>query len=98
MGAVSTILNHRCTKYHRVYVRHEFEWKREECYMLRKPDPPVLVAVTKVTPGRLKTSSVQILDYNLNRSVHLLVLPTLYHQYTRHLPALTWKIAKGSRS
>ncbi|KAJ7497073.1 hypothetical protein FB451DRAFT_1209976 [Mycena latifolia] len=46
---------------------HEFEWKREECYMLRKPDPPVLVAVTKEPPGRLKTTSVQILDYNLNR-------------------------------
>ncbi|KAJ7039198.1 hypothetical protein C8F04DRAFT_1087477 [Mycena alexandri] len=46
---------------------HEFEWKREECYMLRKPDPPVLVAVTKEPPGRLKTTSIQILDYNLNR-------------------------------
>ena len=50
-------------------LRHEFEWKREECYMIRKPDPPVLVAVTKVSPGRLKTSSIQILDYNLNRYV-----------------------------
>jgi hypothetical protein len=50
-----------------IHDRHEFEWKREECYMLRKPDPPVLVAVTKVTPGKFKTSSVQILDYNLNR-------------------------------
>ncbi|CAK5281428.1 unnamed protein product [Mycena citricolor] len=46
---------------------HEFEWKREECFMLRKPDPPVLVAVTREPPGRLKTTSVQILDYNLNR-------------------------------
>ncbi|KAJ7072525.1 hypothetical protein C8F01DRAFT_1104263 [Mycena amicta] len=46
---------------------HEFEWKREECYLLRKPDPPVLVAVTKEPPGRLKTTAVQILDYNLNR-------------------------------
>ncbi|KAJ7690642.1 hypothetical protein B0H17DRAFT_935742 [Mycena rosella] len=46
---------------------HEFEWKREECYMLRKPDPPVLVAVTKEPPGRLKSTSIQILDYNLNR-------------------------------
>ncbi|KAF7362093.1 hypothetical protein MVEN_00555000 [Mycena venus] len=46
---------------------HDFEWKREECYMLRKPDPPVLVAVTKEPPGRLKTTSVQILDYNLQR-------------------------------
>jgi hypothetical protein len=47
--------------------RHEFEWKREECYMIRKPDPPVLVAVTKELPGRIKTPTVQILDYNLNR-------------------------------
>lgn len=46
---------------------HEFEWKREECYMLRKPDPPVLVAVTKEPAGRLKTKTVQILDYNINR-------------------------------
>ncbi|KAG7444414.1 uncharacterized protein BT62DRAFT_899698 [Guyanagaster necrorhizus] len=45
----------------------EFEWKREECFMLRKPDPPVLVAITKEPAGRLKTSSIQILDYNLNR-------------------------------
>ncbi|GLB41766.1 hypothetical protein LshimejAT787_1003660 [Lyophyllum shimeji] len=47
--------------------QHEFEWKREECFMVRKPDPPVLVAVTKEPAGRLKTTSVQILDYNLNR-------------------------------
>ncbi|KAG6910197.1 hypothetical protein DXG01_012332 [Tephrocybe rancida] len=46
---------------------HEFEWKREQCFMLRKPDPPVLVAVTKEPAGRLKTTTVQILDYNLNR-------------------------------
>lgn len=46
---------------------HEFEWKREECFMIRKPDPPVMVAVTKEPPGRIKTASVQILDYNLNR-------------------------------
>lgn len=49
------------------FEEHEFEWKREECYMIRKPDPPVLVAITKEPPGRLKTTSVQILDYNLNR-------------------------------
>jgi hypothetical protein len=48
-------------------IRHEFEWKREECFMIRKPDPPVIIAVTKEPPGRLKTISVQILDYNLNR-------------------------------
>lgn len=47
--------------------RHDFEWKREECFMIRKPDPPVLVAVTKEPPGKLKTAAVQILDYNLNR-------------------------------
>ncbi|EIN09411.1 hypothetical protein PUNSTDRAFT_85754 [Punctularia strigosozonata HHB-11173 SS5] len=46
---------------------HEFEWKREECYMIRKPDPPVLIAVTKEPAGRIKTTSVQILDYNINR-------------------------------
>ncbi|KAJ4470107.1 hypothetical protein J3R30DRAFT_3538239 [Lentinula aciculospora] len=46
---------------------HEFEWKREECYLIRKPDPPVLVAITKEPAGRLKSSSVQVLDYNLNR-------------------------------
>jgi hypothetical protein len=47
--------------------RHEFEWRREECFIIRKPDPAVLVAVTKEPSGRIKTSSVQILDYNLNR-------------------------------
>jgi len=47
--------------------QHEFEWKREECFMVRKPDPPVLVAVTKEPAGRIKTTVVQILDYNLNR-------------------------------
>ncbi|KAH9941495.1 hypothetical protein B0H21DRAFT_546480 [Amylocystis lapponica] len=46
---------------------HDFEWKREECFILRKPDPSVLVAVTKESAGRLKTTSVQLLDYNLNR-------------------------------
>ncbi|KZV65112.1 hypothetical protein PENSPDRAFT_587366 [Peniophora sp. CONT] len=46
---------------------HDFEWKRENCFMVRKPDPDVLVAVTKEPPGRLRTSAVQILDYNLNR-------------------------------
>lgn len=49
--------------------------------MLRKPDPPVLVAVTKEPPGRLKTSSVQILDYNLNRyvaSIPLVHLPNTH--------------------
>ncbi|KAI0628208.1 hypothetical protein C8Q77DRAFT_1068400 [Trametes polyzona] len=46
---------------------HEFEWRREECYIIRKPDPAVLVAITKEPPGRLQTRSVQVLDYNLNR-------------------------------
>ncbi len=36
---------------------------------MRKPDPAVLVALTKEPSGRIKTSSVQILDYNLNRYV-----------------------------
>lgn len=56
---------HRWTNFNTI--RHEFEWKKEECFMIRKPDPPVIIAVTKDTPGRLKTTSVQILDYNLNR-------------------------------
>lgn len=47
--------------------RHAFEWKREECFLIRKPDPAVLVAITKETTGRSKTMTVQILDYNLNR-------------------------------
>lgn len=46
---------------------HTFEWKRESCYLLRKPDPPVQVAVTREPAGRIKTSQVQLLDYNLNR-------------------------------
>ncbi|THH10762.1 hypothetical protein EW145_g1104 [Phellinidium pouzarii] len=46
---------------------HSFEWKREECFLIRKPDPPVLVAITKEPPGRIKTKAVQILDYNINR-------------------------------
>ncbi|TFY78489.1 hypothetical protein EWM64_g5524 [Hericium alpestre] len=46
---------------------HDFEWKREECYMIRKPDPAVLVAVTKEPPGKLKSTAIQILDYNINR-------------------------------
>ena len=47
--------------------RHDFEWKREECFMVRKPDPAVLVAQTKEPPGKLQTRNVQILDYNINR-------------------------------
>jgi hypothetical protein len=39
--------------------------------MLRKPDPPVLVAVSKEANSRLKNITVQILDYNLNRYVLL---------------------------
>ncbi|KAN0138061.1 hypothetical protein V8E53_003950 [Lactarius tabidus] len=46
---------------------HAFEWKREECFLVRKPDPAVLVAITKETTGRSRTTTVQILDYNLNR-------------------------------
>ncbi|KAF9533669.1 hypothetical protein CPB83DRAFT_757508 [Crepidotus variabilis] len=47
---------------------HEFEWKKEECFIIRKPDPPVNIAVTREQgPRGLKTTSVQLLDYNLNR-------------------------------
>ena len=49
--------------------RHEFEWKREACYLIRKPDPAVMVAITKEPTGKIQTTSVQILDYNLNRYV-----------------------------
>ena len=49
--------------------RHEFEWKREECFLIRKPDPPVLVAITREPPGKIKTKFVQLLDYNLKRCV-----------------------------
>ncbi|KAA1475541.1 hypothetical protein DENSPDRAFT_842339, partial [Dentipellis sp. KUC8613] len=79
---------------------HDFEWKREECYMLRKPDPAVLVALTKEPPGKLKTSAVQILDYNLNRfdiadrkGLEIVILTALltFHDLneTYHVPADT---------
>ncbi|KAF8317173.1 hypothetical protein DL93DRAFT_2077390 [Clavulina sp. PMI_390] len=45
---------------------HEFEWKKESCYLLRKPDPPVQVAVTDAAK-KGKPASVQVLDYNLRR-------------------------------
>jgi hypothetical protein len=50
-------------------IRHTFEWKRDSCYLIRKPDPAVLVAITKEVQARSKSTSVQILDYNLNRHV-----------------------------
>lgn len=56
--------------------------------MLRKPDPPVLVAVTKELTGRMKTQSVQILDYNLNRCV-LMPNEWLNHGLSLALVALT---------
>ena len=37
--------------------------------MIRKPDPPVLVAVASEPPSRIRNGTVQILDYNLNRCV-----------------------------
>ncbi|KAG1735499.1 hypothetical protein EDB19DRAFT_1723820 [Suillus lakei] len=40
---------------------HEFEWKREECFMIRKPDPPVMVAVTKEPPDDRKGLEIVIL-------------------------------------
>jgi len=45
---------------------HTFEWRREECYIQRKPDPPVLVAVTR-EDKKAKTTVVQLLDYNIHR-------------------------------
>ncbi|KDQ13076.1 hypothetical protein BOTBODRAFT_133991 [Botryobasidium botryosum FD-172 SS1] len=45
---------------------HTFEWRREECYIQRKPDPPVLVAVTR-EDKKAKTAVVQLLDYNIHR-------------------------------
>ncbi|KZT21173.1 hypothetical protein NEOLEDRAFT_1074096 [Neolentinus lepideus HHB14362 ss-1] len=55
------------TKWKFRWEEHEFEWKKEECYIVRKPDPPVLVAITKEPTSRVRTWTVQILDYNLNR-------------------------------
>jgi hypothetical protein len=50
--------------------------------MVRKPDPPVLVAVTNEPAGRIKTSAVQILDYNLNRFV-VLPVEDVHPSYSR---------------
>lgn len=72
MGGVSAfcvMFIGRPTKFDLYQNSHDFEWKREECFMIRKPDPAVLVAVTKEPAGKLKSTSIQILDYNLNRSV-----------------------------
>ncbi|TFK52060.1 hypothetical protein OE88DRAFT_1658838 [Heliocybe sulcata] len=55
------------TKWKFKWEEHEFEWKKEECYIVRKPDPPVLVAITKEPTSRSRTWTVQILDYNINR-------------------------------
>jgi hypothetical protein len=77
------------------FTRHEFEWKREECFMIRKPDPPVLVAITNEPPGRIKTKSVQILDYNLNRFVRSAITMLDHHQLSAK--DLTSTIGKASR-
>ncbi|CAE6417864.1 unnamed protein product [Rhizoctonia solani] len=53
-------------KWNFVWEEHEFEWKKEECYILRKPDPPVLIAVTE-PEKKNKKAIVQFLDYNLSR-------------------------------
>lgn len=37
--------------------------------MIRKPDPPLLVAIASEPPSRIRNGSVQILDCNLNRWV-----------------------------
>ncbi len=81
MGRVSLPLQVRCTTSDYDHENsHEFEWKREECYMIRKPDPPVMVAVAKEPPGKIKTTAVQILDYNLNRWVDINVFRVLAEQ------------------
>ncbi|KAH9080247.1 hypothetical protein EDB83DRAFT_2608502 [Lactarius deliciosus] len=46
---------------------HVFEWKREECYLIWKPDLAVLVMIMKDTARKSRTAMVQILDDNLNR-------------------------------
>ncbi|CAE7124972.1 unnamed protein product [Rhizoctonia solani] len=53
-------------KWNFVWEEHEFEWKKEECFILRKPDPPVLIAVTE-PEKKNKKGIVQFLDYNLSR-------------------------------
>ncbi|KZP01714.1 hypothetical protein CALVIDRAFT_594408 [Calocera viscosa TUFC12733] len=45
---------------------HEFEWKKEACFLIRKPDPPVIVCSCDA-PQTSKRSALQILDYNLQR-------------------------------
>ncbi|KAF8606033.1 hypothetical protein BDV93DRAFT_543190 [Ceratobasidium sp. AG-I] len=53
-------------KWNFMWEEHEFEWKKEECFLLRKPDPPVLIAVTE-PEKKNKKAIVQFLDYNLMR-------------------------------
>ena len=57
---------------------HEFEWRREECFIIRKPDPAVLIASTKEPPGRLQTRNVQLLYYNINRYAHATLTAPLH--------------------
>lgn len=91
---------------------HDFEWKKDECYMIRKPDPPVLVAVTSEPPSRIKNGTVQILDYNLNRfdiadrkGLEIVILTALftfsdlnesYHAATEGRPGLPRLISPGA--
>ncbi|OCB85488.1 hypothetical protein A7U60_g7498 [Sanghuangporus baumii] len=91
---------------------HEFEWKREECFLIRKPDPPVLVAITKEPPGKIKTKVVQILDYNLKRfdiddrkGLEIVILSALlsFQDYSDEVhantpPLLGAPVAKASKS
>ncbi|KAI5832386.1 hypothetical protein K523DRAFT_414197, partial [Schizophyllum commune Tattone D] len=81
---------------------HEFEWKREACYLIRKPDPAVMVAITKEPTGKIQTTSVQILDYNLNRfdiddrkGLELVILTALLTFQDYNIAA---KAPKGSTS
>lgn len=53
--------------------------------MLRKPDPAVLVAITKEPPGRLQTRSIQVLDYNLNRYVFIFWLAFTWRVYSKRI-------------
>jgi hypothetical protein len=66
MGGVSSTRCGSVTHQNYPY-SHTFEWKREQCFLIRKPDPPVLVAITKEPPGKIRSTLVQILDYNLMR-------------------------------
>ena len=75
------------------------EVPNSSCYLIRKPDPPVQVAVTDpAKKGR--PASVQVLDYNLRRFV--LIEVRLFNPRTTHstifYQGLRLKTAKASKS